>query len=69
MQEEMVYNILKREIIIEALVTSNSLKGAYYRVDYHEGDWQCSCPDFQMRKSQTDNHCKHILFLRGKITL
>jgi hypothetical protein len=41
---------------IEALVSSESEKGSYYRVTKDTRGWTCTCKDHQQRKRD----CKHI---------
>lgn len=61
--------ILKQKVDVEALVSSDSVPGAFYRVEFgtaQDGDtqWQCSCPDFEKRGDK--RACKHIQPVRNK---
>lgn len=48
--------IIHKRVEINALVPSESVEGAFYRVQCDDGEWTCSCPDHRKRK----HHCKHI---------
>jgi predicted nucleic acid-binding Zn finger protein len=56
----MSVEILEQKMHIKALVESESVAGAHYIVEMNNGVWECSCPDFQNRKRDKGESCKHI---------
>lgn len=48
--------ILTRIVEIEALVESESMEGAFYKVNCKDSKWACTCPSNQ----RADRQCKHI---------
>lgn len=53
--------------VVEALVPSESIKGAFYLVTINDKDATCTCPTFKYRKDQT-LVCKHIDRAREETT-
>lgn len=61
---------IKKEIV-EALVTSQSTRGAFYQVRKNGLFWFCTCPDHVMRDRITElaHECKHILAVKNHLNL
>lgn len=55
--------IINKVMEIEALVSSESQEGAYYRVNLLDGVWGCTCPYWQNREKE----CKHIKEVKESI--
>jgi hypothetical protein len=42
------------------LVDSDTRLKVYSVVEFEDGTWACSCPDWVHRRSEDDTNCKHI---------
>jgi hypothetical protein len=60
--------LTKRIIEVEALVSSESTEGAYFKVVCDRGVWRCSCPHFKYKKAGDEElDCKHIAAVKEAI--
>ncbi len=61
----MEIEVLSKTFVLEALVSSETNEGAYYKVTFDHG-WSCTCPSFKHR-SQNVLGCKHTTFLKQEL--
>jgi hypothetical protein len=63
----MSVEILEQKMHIRALVESDGNSGSFYNVEMNNGTWECTCPDFQHRRKEAGEYCKHITQVKEAI--
>ena len=61
----MEVEILYKKAKVTALCESESVEGAFYRVEMDDSYWSCSCPSNQ----QGHRECKHVKAVKEEANL